>query len=274
MLSIGEFSKICRVSTKTLRYYAEIGLIEPQEVNINSGYRYYSLDQLEKMIFINRLKSYDFSLKEIKEIIVSEEKLDDRLYHALQVKKELFMKESDALQLKTQQLDDDIKTLKSGRSILSYLEDINITLVEVESMNLLAIRKKVHEFDIASEYGQSFGELMSRMQLDQLTPLAPPMVMFHSKEFCSEGLDMEFAIPIKEIVKGTREFKPGLCFKTVLNGPYTELSSVYAKQHEWAVKEGYEASHAIYEVYVTDPSQISNERELVTEVYYPVKIKV
>lgn len=27
MLSIGEFSKICKVSTKTLRYYAEIGLI-------------------------------------------------------------------------------------------------------------------------------------------------------------------------------------------------------------------------------------------------------
>lgn len=27
MLTIGEFSNICRVSTKTLRYYAEIGLI-------------------------------------------------------------------------------------------------------------------------------------------------------------------------------------------------------------------------------------------------------
>jgi len=27
VLSIGEFSKICKVSTKTLRYYAEIGLI-------------------------------------------------------------------------------------------------------------------------------------------------------------------------------------------------------------------------------------------------------
>ena len=27
MLSIGEFSNICKVSTKTLRYYAEIGLI-------------------------------------------------------------------------------------------------------------------------------------------------------------------------------------------------------------------------------------------------------
>ena len=33
MLTIGEFSNICRVSTKTLRYYAEIGLILPDEIN-------------------------------------------------------------------------------------------------------------------------------------------------------------------------------------------------------------------------------------------------
>lgn len=55
MLSIGEFSNICKVSAKTLRYYAEIGLLEPSEVNPNNGYRYYAIEQLEKMLFINRL---------------------------------------------------------------------------------------------------------------------------------------------------------------------------------------------------------------------------
>ena len=37
MLTIGEFSNICKVSTKTLRYYAEIGLILPDEVNPDNG---------------------------------------------------------------------------------------------------------------------------------------------------------------------------------------------------------------------------------------------
>ncbi|AGI27462.1 hypothetical protein ABA10_01205 [Bacillus subtilis] len=32
-LSIGEFSKICKVSTKTLRYHDEIGLIHPEDIN-------------------------------------------------------------------------------------------------------------------------------------------------------------------------------------------------------------------------------------------------
>ena len=56
MLSIGEFSKICQVSTKTLRYYAEIGLILPDEINLENGYRYYSIDQLEQKK--HRMKNY------------------------------------------------------------------------------------------------------------------------------------------------------------------------------------------------------------------------
>lgn len=69
MLSIGEFSSICRVSTKTLRYYDEIGLLTPSEINPQNGYRYYAIEQMETLLFINRLKTYSFSLDEIKEII-------------------------------------------------------------------------------------------------------------------------------------------------------------------------------------------------------------
>jgi len=57
MLSIGEFSNICKVSTKTLRYYAEIGLLEPSEVNPENGYRYYAIEQLENGQFLK----YDYA---------------------------------------------------------------------------------------------------------------------------------------------------------------------------------------------------------------------
>ena len=88
MLSIGEFSKICKVSTKTLRYYAEIGLILPSEINPENGYRYYSIEQLETMLFIIRLKSYNFSLEEIKQIMEFGEFSEEKLYAALTQKKE------------------------------------------------------------------------------------------------------------------------------------------------------------------------------------------
>ena len=60
MLSIGEFSNICKVSTRAPRYYTEIGLILPNEINYENGYRYYSIEHLETILFIKRLKSYNF----------------------------------------------------------------------------------------------------------------------------------------------------------------------------------------------------------------------
>lgn len=83
MLSIGEFSKICKVSAKTLRYYAEIGLILPSEINPENGYRYYAIEQLKTMLLIIRLKSYNFSLEEIKQMIESGELYEEKLYVAL-----------------------------------------------------------------------------------------------------------------------------------------------------------------------------------------------
>lgn len=271
MLSIGEFSNICKVSPKTLRYYAEIGLIMPQKINPESGYRYYSIEQLETMLFINRLKAYNFSLDEIKTILQSGEPYEEKLYASLLAKK----KEMENAILESQktlnQLEDDIVTLQQGKSIMSYLENIDVQLVEVPMMYLLSIRKMVQEDEFAKEYPLCFGSLLQKIQKEHLTISAPPMVLFHSAEFSSDGMDTEFAIPVKEYVTGTRDFAPGLCLKTVVQGPYSRLSSVYTRQREWAKQEGYEGNLALYEVYVVDPFQVSNENDLITEVYYPVK---
>lgn len=271
MLSIGEFSNICKVSTKTLRYYAEIGLILPDEINPENGYRYYSIEQLETMLFINRLKSYNFSLEEIKSILMSEESQDEKLYSALTTKKKEIGNQVQELEKTLEQLNHDLSTLKQGKSIMSYLENIDVQLVEVEKLNLLSIRKMVHEYEFVQEYGNCYSKIFKNIIDDKLTVLAPPMVLFHSAQFSSSGLDTEFAIPVKEHVTGTRDFCPGLCLKTVLHGSYSNLTSVYAKQRKWAEQEGYKSSNALYEVYVNDPSQVASESDLITEVYYPVK---
>lgn len=273
MLSIGEFSNICKVSTKTLRYYAEIGLLLPDEINPENGYRYYSIEQLETILFINRLKSYNFSLEEIKNILEAEELQDEKLYLELTRKKKEIEKQVQEFEKTLDQLNTDLTNLKQGKSIMSYMESIDTQLVEVPMMYLLSIRKMVHEHEVAEEYGNCFRKLFRKTQVDKLTVLAPPMVLFHSEEFSPFGLDIEFAIPVKEYVTGTRDFYPGLCLKTILNGSYSNLSSVYTKQREWAEKEGYESSNALYEVYVTDPSGVSQESDLITEIYYPVKKK-
>lgn len=46
MIRIGDFSKLSRVSVKTLRYYDEMGLLKPVEVDPFTGYRFYLFSQL------------------------------------------------------------------------------------------------------------------------------------------------------------------------------------------------------------------------------------
>lgn len=273
MLTIGEFSNICKVSTKTLRYYAEIGLIMPEEINPENGYRYYSIGQLETMLLINRLKKYNFSLEEIKKILEEEKAFDEKLYFTLLEKKQELVKRMEEYKNAIEQMDKDLLTIKQGKSIMSYLEDIDVRLAELPNMYLLSVRKMVGAHEFKEAYGSSFGKLCKRIEKDKLTIASPPMVLFHSEEYSPLGLDTEFAIPIKEYVTGTKDFRPGLCLQTVVHGSYSQLSSVYAKQIEWAEKEGYENRGALFEVYVTDPSQVLQERELITEVYYPVRKK-
>ena len=139
MLSIGEFSNICKVSTKTLRYYDEIGLLKPSEINPENGYRYYAIEQLERMLFINRLKSYSFSLDEIKEFMQSDEKKDDSLYEAFTRKKKQLEDELQNYNQLLSQLEEDIIAIEQGKSVMSYMDDIDVQLVDVPAMNLLYI---------------------------------------------------------------------------------------------------------------------------------------
>ena len=65
MYKIGEFSKLTNLSIRTLRYYNEIGLLIPEEVDISTNYRYYSDNNLYQVKIIELLKKAGFTLDEI-----------------------------------------------------------------------------------------------------------------------------------------------------------------------------------------------------------------
>lgn len=77
-----------------------------------------------------------------------------------------------------------------------------------------------------------FNSLYERITAEKLTLLGMPMTIYHSSEYDPTGNDTEFAIPVKEYVKGTRDLPGGLCARSVLKGPYPELTSVYARLKE------------------------------------------
>jgi MerR family copper efflux transcriptional regulator len=66
-VSIGEASAQSGVSSRTIRYYEELGLL-PGVRRRSAGRRVYGPDELERLRFIGRLKTLGLSLHEIKEL--------------------------------------------------------------------------------------------------------------------------------------------------------------------------------------------------------------
>ncbi len=69
--TINNLSKLAGVSTRTLRYYDEIGLLKPKRIS-SSGYRIYGEDEINLLQQVLFYKELDFPLEKIKCIVNSE----------------------------------------------------------------------------------------------------------------------------------------------------------------------------------------------------------
>ena len=84
MITIGKMSQACQLSVKTLRWYDQTGLLKPVHIDEKTGFRYYSLDQIDRVILIKRYKRFGFSLEEIASLLEADE---DRLTASLSRKR-------------------------------------------------------------------------------------------------------------------------------------------------------------------------------------------
>ena len=69
LMRIGEIAAFFNVSVKAIRIYEKKGIIEPAWTDPETGYRYYSADQVQTLNALLELKTLGFSLNEIKKII-------------------------------------------------------------------------------------------------------------------------------------------------------------------------------------------------------------
>lgn len=70
LMRIGEIAAFFGVSVKALRIYEKKGIIKPVKVDSETGYRYYSADQVKQLNALIDLQALGFSLDEIKEIML------------------------------------------------------------------------------------------------------------------------------------------------------------------------------------------------------------
>src|SRR5215475_2264008 len=68
-LTIGKLSKACGLRSETLRYYERLGLIQTEGRKAN-GYRVFAPGSHKRLQFIQRAKLLNFTLEEIKDLLV------------------------------------------------------------------------------------------------------------------------------------------------------------------------------------------------------------
>lgn len=114
MKTISQVAKLTGISTRTLQYYDEIGLLKPSELT-QSGYRLYNDETLQKLQQILFFKELGFKLKDISEILQTPN--FDRIT-AFKKQKELFLLKRN----RTDRLIQLLSRLEKGEKCMSFKE--------------------------------------------------------------------------------------------------------------------------------------------------------
>ena len=108
-MNIGKAAVLSGLTVKTVRYYSDIGIINPH-INNNTGYRDFSESELAKLQFLAKARKFDFSLDDCRELL------------ALYENKERSSKEVKVLTLeKIAEIDTKLSELRMLRDQLSTL---------------------------------------------------------------------------------------------------------------------------------------------------------
>jgi DNA-binding transcriptional MerR regulator len=266
MYSIGEFSKINRITPKTLRHYDRIGLLKPDRVDDWTGYRYYSAGQLPEIRRILKLKFLGFSLDEIREIVQGTAQISQILQRQEQ-------------RLKEQLRETEIQ-IENVRNYLTQLEggafmNTQVMIKELPEVVVASMRTKVPGYDTYFDIVPKMGEYMQSVGAVCRVP-EYCFTIYHDGEYRESDIDVEIC---EAVVAPCRESEK-VQFKTIAgvaqaaciehHGPYDTLRETYNYLFSWIEENGYKASDNPRESYIDGIWNRDNPNDWLTEVQLPV----
>ena len=74
-MKIGDAASAAGLTVKTLRYYANIGLVSPT-IDTTTGYRHYDASDIAKLKFVRTARRFYFSIADCRELLVLYEDKD------------------------------------------------------------------------------------------------------------------------------------------------------------------------------------------------------
>lgn len=115
---IGEIAEMFGISVRALHLYDKMGLFKPEYTDENTGYRYYTADQIGKLQTILGFKRIGFSLSEVKMLYDNGLKPYD-LITMLNEKADYFQQQIDIATYNIETIMYTIKTVENAAGIVN-----------------------------------------------------------------------------------------------------------------------------------------------------------
>ena len=272
MLKIGDFSKLAHVTVKTLRHYAELGLLQPVWTERYSGYRYYSLDQLPRLNRILALKDLGFSLEQIRAM------LDANL--PSEVLRQMFNQKQAELQSR---LDEEQGRLQRVAERLQQIEQegrlpgVEVTVKSIPVQWVVSQRTSLtFTDDLRVQIAPLCRQLSAQVMQVGLRSAPSWLVLQNAAQFSEHGMDVEVGLLLAESIPPGKSY-PGVHIRRLQPIPSMAsllhaqeerpLREAYASLYRWTERNGYLVSGQPRQVFFEQ----ADEKSAYTELQVPVE---
>jgi DNA-binding transcriptional MerR regulator len=218
MLTIGRFADATGLTVRALRHYDEIGLLVPDHVDPQNGYRQYAEAQVSDAVTIRKLRALELPLDEIREMLVADA---DRFRaglaaHGYRVSAESTDKQTLLIEL---------SALLEGGGM-----PVEIEFRDEPELRLAAVIRQVAQDDVASASESAFRTVHEWIRERGAKPVGPATSLFRSGDRWGWHM-LEAGWPVGPDVDGdgavsVHVYDAGLAATLEYRGPFDEMHPV------------------------------------------------
>ncbi|MFI0486818.1 GyrI-like domain-containing protein [Actinomadura sp. 9N215] len=232
LLPIGRFARLCRLSVKQLRHYADLGLLAPAWTDPASGYRYYRPVQARDALLIGLLRAMDVPLPAVARVLSGD--AGDA---------------GDALKEARDRIEADVARRRRGlrlldRVVAEGLPETEVSIVREPARRVVTAREPATPSTIPDATGACVARLLPRMSPDGLLIGLFPLDM-------AEEFDVRVAV---QAAAGDDLLSGGSFASAVHVGPYEEIPLTVHGVLAWFGDYGHTPAGPVREVYLNDPA--------------------
>jgi DNA-binding transcriptional MerR regulator len=262
--AIGDFSRATHLSVKTLRNYHRLGLLEPAQVDVETGYRRYTSDQIPTAQIIRRFRDLDMPLGEIAAVLKAP---DVRTRNDL-LAEHLGRLESELAQTRA--------AVSSLRSLLQGPPPaLDVTHRTEPSIQSAAISSVVDLEDLSTWFQGALGELYATVDAQRIGADGPPGAVIANEFFSDERGEITVFLPaagsVRPVGRVAPTLLPGTELATIVHrGSHDDVDRSYGALASYVSQRALAVDGPIRERYLVGRHDTPNETRWRTEIGWPI----